>query len=59
MLDLDNISDLEDSLVDLEERHNRNSEELKFYERGIPLLKQQIADLLLLRSSMENSCIRK
>jgi hypothetical protein len=59
MLDLDNLSDIEDSLVDLEERHNRNSEELKFYERGIPLLKQQIADLLLLRSSMENSCIRK
>ena len=58
MIELDVLSDIDDSLDDLEERHARNSEELKFYERGIPLLKQQIADLLLLRSSMENSCVR-
>jgi hypothetical protein len=58
MIELDVLSDIDDSLDDLEERHARNNEELKFYERGIPLLKQQIADLLLLRSSMENSCVR-
>ena len=59
MLELEMITDIEDSLDDLQERHDRNNEELKSYERGIPQLKQQIADLLLLRSSMENSCVRR
>lgn len=59
MREVESLSNVDTQIAELQERHDQNTEKLKYYERQIPQLKQQIADLTLLRTSMQNSCIKK
>jgi len=58
MNEVESLSNVDSQIAELQERHDQNNEKLKYYERQIPQLKQQIADLTLLRASIQTSCIK-
>ncbi|CAF0708121.1 unnamed protein product [Brachionus calyciflorus] len=50
--ELDLLNELDDQIADLQRRYERSNEELKIYEREIPLLKQNVLDLDRIQKSM-------
>ncbi len=48
--------ELDADIEELVERNKHNHQVLIIYEREIPELKKQVADLSLLQSSLENKC---
>ena len=51
-----NYQDIDDDINDLDERNQFNQQTLVIYEREIPLLKKQIKDLEILKSSLVKEC---
>lgn len=51
-----NYEDIDNDISDLDERNQFNQETLVIYEREIPLLKKQIKDLEILKSSLVKEC---